>query len=107
MAEYAGVNLSGSSEDGTCDHGGVEPRGILEYAQPATSGSYPYEPTIRVYAVFSSAPDVQEDIYTSIEGVVGMYHGSVEVLSPTSVRLRVQRLGGFPKGAMQVFVERA
>lgn len=107
MATYPGVDLSATVEAGACDHGGSEPSGAAEFGTVIILGSYPYEATIRVYAIFSSAPDVQEDVYTSAGGLAGQYLGTIELPTPTSVRLKVRRLGGFPKGAMTVYVERA
>ncbi len=105
MAEYPGVNLSAAAEAGPCDHPGIEPAGVLEYATADIPGVYPYEASIRVYVRF--ADDTEETVYTSTGGLAGNYIGSVELVTPTSARLRVQRLDGWPVGALRVYVERA
>lgn len=106
MATYPGVDLDASARDGACDHEAIELPGVVEVGEVVIAGTYPYEAAIRVYVIFSSAPDTKEDVYTSAGGIDGQYLGSVELITSTSVRLRVRRLGGFPKGAMSVYVER-
>jgi hypothetical protein len=108
MAEYAAVELTGSSEDASNPHGAVElSADRQQYANADIIGTYPYEPTIRVYVTFAATGDEQEDVYTSAGGLAGNYLGSVEIVSPVTIRLRVRRLGGWPLGAITVYVERS
>lgn len=105
MASYPAVDLSGSTEDGGNPHDARELSGEVEPSVLITLGSYPYEATLRVYVVLGDG--TTETVYTSTGGLERNYVGSVTVLSPTSVKLIVRRLQGWPSGSLQVRVERA